>query len=75
MKTVVCRDCTVKKGWRFSRSQPGYHYPNSPWPGIIKLFLDRESLVRDILAGVGTGKKKSLTFFYSVVSIHIDKLS
>jgi hypothetical protein len=27
---------TVKKGYRFSRPQPGCHQPNSPWPGIIK---------------------------------------
>jgi hypothetical protein len=26
---------TVKKGFRFSRPQPGCHLPNSPWPGII----------------------------------------
>jgi hypothetical protein len=26
---------TVKKGFRFSRPQPGCHKPNSPCPGII----------------------------------------
>jgi hypothetical protein len=41
---------------------PGCHLPNSPWPGIIKLFQARESLVSDIPAGDG----KTLTFFYSV---------
>jgi hypothetical protein len=42
------RDYTVKKGYRFSRPQPGCHLPNSPLPGIIKLFPARESLVSDI---------------------------
>jgi hypothetical protein len=40
-----------KIGWRFSRPQPGCHLPNSPCPGIIKLFPIRESLVSDIPAG------------------------
>ncbi len=34
-----------KNFYRFSRSQPDCHLPvttNSPWPGIIKLFLARE---------------------------------
>ncbi len=44
---------TVKKGKRFSRPQPGCHLPNSPWPGIIKYFLAKESLVSDILARDG----------------------
>ena len=38
---------TVKKGQRFSRPQLGCHLPNSPWPGIIKLFPARESLISD----------------------------
>ncbi len=54
---------TVKKGYRFSRPQAGYHRPNSPWPGIIKFFPARESLVSDTPLG-WTGK--SITFFYSV---------
>ncbi len=33
-----------KKGYQFSRLQPG---PDSPWPGIMKLFPARESLVSD----------------------------
>jgi hypothetical protein len=41
---------TVKKGYRFSRTQPGCHSPNTLWPGIIKLFLARESLVSNIPA-------------------------
>jgi hypothetical protein len=53
---------TVKKGLRFSRPQPGCHFPNSPWPGIIKLFLARESLVSEIPAGDG----KIANLFYSV---------
>ncbi len=24
-----------KKGYQFFRPQPGFHLPNSPWPGII----------------------------------------
>jgi hypothetical protein len=30
---------TVKKGYRFSRPQPGCHLPNPSWPGIIKSFI------------------------------------
>ncbi len=55
---------TVTKGLPFSRPQPGCHLPNSPCPGIIKLFPARESLVSDIPAGQG----KRLTFFYSLPS-------
>jgi hypothetical protein len=47
------RACTVKKDSRFSRPQPGCHLPNTLWPGIIKLFPVRESLVSDIPAGDG----------------------
>jgi hypothetical protein len=36
--------------------------PNSPWPGIIKLFLARESLVNDIPARDGINDD----LFYSV---------
>ncbi len=50
---LACREYTVKKGYRFSRPQPGCHKPNSPKPEIIKLFLSRESLVSDITAGDG----------------------
>ncbi len=39
---------TVKKGYRFSRPQAWCHWTNSPWPGIIKFFPARESLVSDI---------------------------
>ncbi len=53
---------TVKKGYRFSRPQPGCHQPNSPWPGIIKFFPGRESLVSDIPTGDGENDN----FFYSV---------
>jgi hypothetical protein len=35
-----------KKGYRFSRPQPGCHLPNSPWPGIIKLFPARNNLLQ-----------------------------
>ncbi len=36
--------------------------PNSPWPGLIKLFPQRETLVSDIPAGDG----KTANLFYSV---------
>jgi hypothetical protein len=39
----------------------GCHKPNSPWPGKIKLFPARESLVSDIPAGDG----KICNLFYS----------
>ncbi len=41
---VVKYSTLEKKGWRFSRPQPGCHLQNSLWPGIIKLFPARESL-------------------------------
>jgi hypothetical protein len=53
---------TEKKICRFSSPQPGYHLPNSPWAGKIKLFPARESLVSDILAGDG----RIANLFYSV---------
>jgi hypothetical protein len=46
-----------KKGYRFSRLQPGCHQPNSPWPGIIKLFPSMESMVSDIPVGDGKNDK------------------
>ncbi len=42
-----------KKGERFSRPQPGCHWLNSLWAGIIELFPSRESLISDIPAGDG----------------------
>jgi len=53
-----CRwdQCTVKKGLGVF---PGYHLPNSPWPGIIYPAPGR--LVKKI--------PESRNFFYSVVSI------
>ncbi len=42
-----------KKCYSFSRIQQGCQKPNSPWIGIIKLFLSRESLVCDIPARDG----------------------
>jgi hypothetical protein len=56
-KTLHC-----KKGSRFSRPQPRCHLPNSPCPGIIKLFPARERLVSDIPAGDG----KIENLFYSI---------
>ncbi len=42
---------TVKKSLRFSSPQSWCQLPNSSWPGRIKLFPARESLVSDIPAG------------------------
>jgi hypothetical protein len=42
-----------KEGNRFFRPYPGCHKPISPWPGIIKLFPARKSLVSDIPAWEG----------------------
>ncbi len=58
--------CTVqpihcKKGWRFPRPLPGCHLPNSPWPGIIKLFSPRESLV----SGIPFGDGETANFFFT----------
>ncbi len=43
----------LKKVSDFPLPQPGCHWPNSPWAGIIKIFLARKSLVSDIRAGDG----------------------
>jgi hypothetical protein len=68
LKTILFVMCppvyTVKKGLSFSRPLPGCHLPNSPWPGIIKLFPARESLVSDIPAGDG----KIVKLFFTVYS-------
>ncbi len=45
----LCPHC--KKRLAVFPSPAGSHLPNSPWPGIYKLFLARKSLVSDILAG------------------------
>jgi hypothetical protein len=52
-----------KKGYRFSRLQSGCHKPNSPWQGIIEIFLTRESLVSDIPSGDG----KKANFFLQCI--------
>jgi hypothetical protein len=44
---------TVKKGFPYSRLQPGCHLPNSPLPGIIKLLPASERLFSDIPAADG----------------------
>ncbi len=50
----------VKKRLSIFPSPAGMSLPNSPWPGIIKLFPAREGLVSDIPAG---------DLFYSVLFI------
>jgi hypothetical protein len=55
---------TVKKGYRFSRPQRGCHWPNSPWPGMIRLFPARERLVSDILAGAWKIANLFFTVYY-----------
>ncbi len=57
--------CTVKKVRGFPGLQPGCHLPNSPWPGIIKLFPPRESLVSDIPTGDGKTANLLLQCEYS----------
>jgi hypothetical protein len=49
----------------YKKSLAIFPFPSSPWPGIIKLFLARESLVSDIPAGDG----KIAELFYSVPSL------
>jgi hypothetical protein len=58
---IILAGVHCKKGYRFSRPQPGCHLPNTHWTGIFKLFPARESLVNDIPLGTG----KTITFFYS----------
>ncbi len=60
--SIVTEEAYSKKGYRFSRSQPVCHLPNSPWRDMIKLFPARENLVSDIPAGDG----KMANLFYSV---------
>ncbi len=62
---------TVKKGYWFSRLQPGCHLPNSPWPGIIKLFPARGSLVNDIPSRDG----KTANIFFTVKDNHTKNLT
>ncbi len=60
---TLCREYyTVKKVSDFPVYSWDVTYPNSPWPGVIKLFLARESLVSDIPAG----DVKIANLFYSV---------
>jgi hypothetical protein len=61
-KRLRDRRYTVKKGSGLSRPQPGCHLPNSPWFGIIRLFLAKERLVSDIPAV----DRKIGNIFYSV---------
>ncbi len=55
-----------KKGYRFSRLQPGCHLPNFPWPGIIQLFPASGSLVSDIPSGDG---KAAIVFLQCMKNI------
>jgi hypothetical protein len=60
--TVTHTQLHSKKGYRFSRPQQGCYLPHSLWPGIIKLFPARESLVSDIPAEDGN----IVNLFYNV---------
>ncbi len=42
--------------------QPGCHLPNSPWPGMIKLFPASGSLLIDIPSGDGKTESRFLQF-------------
>jgi hypothetical protein len=56
---IIPQYLNCKKRLAVFTSLPGCHLPNSPWPGKIKLFPTRESLVSNIPAGVG----KTLNLF------------
>ncbi len=60
------RDYTVKKGLPFSRPQPGCHWLNSPWAGIMTSYINysRPGRVSSVTSRLGTVKR--LTLFYSV---------
>jgi hypothetical protein len=62
-ENTYIRPCTVKKFAIFP-SQARMSLTNSPWPGIIKLFTARETLVSDIPAG----DRKTANLFLSVCS-------
>jgi len=51
---------TVNKGLAISRPQPGCHYPNSPWPGLIDPI--------PVPGWFGEKVQESRNFFYSVGS-------
>ncbi len=57
---------TVKKGFRYSRPQPGCHLPNSPWAGIMTSHINYSCPegVWKVTSRLGTGTSKS--FFYGV---------
>jgi hypothetical protein len=66
---------TVNKGYSFFHLQPGCHLPNSPWPGIIKLFPASGNLVSDTS---GDGKTTNLFFtVYAQITLYMigEKLS
>jgi hypothetical protein len=67
-KTLIIQRYTVKKVYCFSRPQTGCHCPNSPWPGIFKLFPARDSLVSDI----SDGKNDNLFYSASRLEIGLD---
>jgi hypothetical protein len=69
---LVCIHC--KKGYRFSRLQPGCHLPNSPWRGIIKLFPARREFGK---GHPGWGRENGLPFFtvYFILIFYIQKKS
>ncbi len=60
----ISHACTVKKGYRFSRPQPGCYWPNSPWPRIFYFFQARERLPCE--SRLGTEKRY---LFYSVCTV------
>jgi hypothetical protein len=61
---------TVKKGLRFSRPQPECHQPNFPWPGIIKLFPARESLVGN-MTNIPAGDGKPANLFLQCIALPV----
>ncbi len=49
----------------FPSPAAGRHLPNFPWPGKIKLFTARESLVP--VSDIPAGDRKIVDLFYSVL--------
>ena len=66
---------TEKKGLPYSRPQPGCHWPNSLWTGIIYIWRhnSRPGRVWSVTSRLGTGKW--LTFFTVYIYHHVQSCS
>ncbi len=74
-RDVTYQTLPGRKLLNYSRPERGCHLPNSTWPGIVKLFPARESLVSDILAGERKTANLFYSVFYTVSRILASKLS